>query len=887
MSQISWTFANRAVYDPRALYDDLKPKGVDAAALRRCNAFHDNRGRAPSVGHLLMLRRDVEGLSQDSQHSLVLTDGNRTKRWKKLSIVASRAVWPSATDGKTTPTTPYVVTVADARAKAELSYANASFNRLLGDNDAKAPRLSVKDVSRVLWQSLRPLFGAELRFDVKDEAAFDLAFHGVSAWDALWSVWNMAGWSFRIRDGLPEVFEVKPETTRIHGPEYDGDYWLQRPTLPRTIVAVCQKRDYQWQATRDAETAGDAHRLDPVHELRIDTRNLVAGVEAVEEPDKAVVPHLEGEKAVWVPVALSVASTGAVNQAGVEAMMRRYARRWLDAQIMAKRATSYSYIGLQRVTPSSRWGCVSFADHGDGLTTRLGSVECSPEGERVAGSSFRPGPPNGLDWAPYCREAWVQIEGPTNPSGDSEDSVGPNQEANVLLRAGTVVAGQLIWTTSKPETAMNTTGKTLKRGQEGFARWNYQLGRWCVVSGGSSSSGPAPEVDLPDWASGCISGPAVSSYNDPSTVVVNRGTHLRLLALSRGRMGVEISEGPRDTVFNTGADGNIYWSNTPRSKNVWMINGRIWFDGGPFPASSIATGGAHLIMPPDSGRSHKYAIAELRGPNTVKIGWHGPGVDVTTRVPKCMTEAEKKEEFRRMLCSELLPYLCDYVSNCELYETPHVPGEDPCSEFECSDTGETGPDGEPLPPCPYEDGSSACDTWVFSNGLLVKHPDGRFPSKRTMAAPVFQEAINFNPCIEGGGGESGPGGGSDPDGNPIWPDPDDPDPDPDGGGPGVDPDGPEPLPDPDFPHIGPSDGEHPDPLFDPPGDPGPILPFDPDDFVQPDDDGFVLQPDPWTPVEPDPDSWEPPNEINPLFDPPEDPGLYGDANPDGFFNPDS
>lgn len=853
MGRVSWVFANKPVYDPADFRERLADRGVVSPPLEQCNSFVNNRGRYPSVGRLLMTRKDIIEIGQgrqpgrqESAHTLTITDeeNDRILRFRRLSIVYSQAVWPHVEQHKTSDTTPYVVTVADARHKAHLSAFNDKFNRWLfgsvPDGEMKA-----QEICTEVWKSLKPLFGADLVFRVSDEECVDLAFHGVSAWDAFWHVLNMVGWTFRVNDeGIPEVIEF--DNIKGDVPDdwvIDGDYWLERPEVPKTIVATCQKRDYQWLKYQGAWCAGDAHRLEPTYERRLDTAGFAAvgRLPDVEKPGAKVKVHREGEQVVWVPIALMVNDqNAAVNESQVHRWMRRYAERWFDAVAMMARATSYRFIGASDVLPNSRYGSVVYEDTGQGLTTRINSSELDELSEpRVPKSSFKPGPPNTRDWAPYCREGWVRVVGPLVPSESNRNTILPDTIGLASLRSGTLLGGRVAWTDTPAIQMLNTTGGALAQGAVAFARWNYQIGEqgvWCII-GGAGAVTVAGQAGL---EAACVfDGEPTNSVPDATGIVLNRASMLRLLVTGRRaedrKAVIDIQQGPPQTVLHTHND-RVVWSDSPKVRNVFLIRGRLHFsateDSGSQSSLQITRG--HYQFEDLPNRSHQFAIARAVGPNSVCIGWTGPGVADTVEVAPCLSDFEKQQEFNIRMSESFLPFLCNYMQNCE--------------------------DGKPWwgegpQPNPYPDPSSGlqpkeCIELQFANGLLVKSPNGLSPTaRRNCSLPPFGNAINFNPCVEGsregepiggypGGGYSPGGGGDIDDPNPSWPDPDEVDPlfDPDQeidpwARPGVDP-GPAITPinpaDPDF-AVDPPEPQPDLGLVDPTGITNPDPGFEPDD----------------------------------------------------------
>ena len=297
--------------------------------------------------------------------------------------------------------------------------------------------------------------------------------------------------------------------------------------------------------------------------------------------------------------------------------------------------------------------------------------------------------------------------------------------------------------------------------------------------------------------------------------------------------------------WTNGSQDRGPWSTIPKTVAFHSLSGQIQFGNSGRPTGSLTSQGGHIVLPPQPGRSHQYLVAGRKGPNAVALDWLGPGLSVNFQVPKCRSALEVQQDFNRLLCQNLLPYLCDYLDNCENYGSPFPPGEDPCDPFR---TGPSGPDGDPTIP-PQGD---TCDWVSFYNGLLVLHKNGRVPTARTFPGVNMVNGFDYNPCTDTS--TEGPDYPDDPDPD----DPDsDPDGDPDGGGDGDgDPDGDPNPPDPEPPfqppHIPPPDGCEFNPLIDTWKDPCVL------DQNPPDLDPIT---DPWE--DNDPPGWEPPDDTQP------------------------
>lgn len=774
MTSTGWTFAGKVVYDTPRLREQLKNRGWDATAeLDAANSWTYSRGRNSSVGKLLMVQADLAAIANRQQpaHRLAITTDGVSLTWDNLCVIRTQAVFTRIDDQEASPRQPYLVTIGDARHYARHAVADKQFNYRAANSQrvVSTGDLDGRELLQAMWEPLLPVMGP-LRISGTPAKLESISTWCVSAWDALWEVLDLMGYSLRLlHDGSAHAYplEDKPIGNAPTTAMFDGEMWMDRPSLPKTIVGCCQLRDYQWQKDDEAETPADYHRLDPTYTRTFETADLLQqrNQPSIERLDTLeVVPATIGTDSVWGTVPLITDDRQrAVNESQVVSHLRTLAERHAVRLLSYSRRTSWTFMGARRLNVRSRWGSVIYRDTGGGLRTTLSSCEVAPTGGKWEVSrQIVAGPPELHDRQPYSRQAWCRVLAPFGddvPSAEQESGeIRPDYLMKVELLYGRLAGDRVVWTGSRVVVAVNAGGETLRIGDRVFAEWNYQLsagGLWCTTGGGISEESP----DYPDggshaWRQLCeASGHDVQIIRSPSLVTVNRSSMLRMFGTSnRSEVGIELQQGPGDSVLATKGD-LVWWTQCPRVVNQELY-GWLKLLKGQEQSSASGTGESWVgppidgeiraILPRSAARSHQYMIAEATGPlNTTKLGWFGPGIDC-----KIITQEWDVTGF--------LDYLCDYMTSCV-------------------NTGSPLPEGVSW--------SVFTKEYDFSNGLLVEGPGCSVPPFKRIAAAQDVDAIEYNPCHDsdkGGDDDDPPSAGP-----PITPNP--------SGGPGT---GDDPCPDP-------------------------------------------------------------------------------------------
>lgn len=101
--------------DEMCVIPDANTLVVIAKLGIRVNGFNLCAGRQPGYGHLLLLREQLTTTVRESRNNtLTISDGVVTTTIQKLSIVATRAVYPNE-EGLNDPNSLFIVTIADER----------------------------------------------------------------------------------------------------------------------------------------------------------------------------------------------------------------------------------------------------------------------------------------------------------------------------------------------------------------------------------------------------------------------------------------------------------------------------------------------------------------------------------------------------------------------------------------------------------------------------------------------------------------------------------------------------------------------------------------------------------------------------------------------------
>lgn len=700
MSEISWRFAGKAVYDAAAFAERLEQRGFEIGPeLSMANSFTNLRGRKPSIGKILMLKEDILAIEdhQEAKHSLVIKDGAKTLEFKNLCVVKSQAIWPNIDKEKeeTTATTPYLVTIADGRYYARYGSAVGRFPAV--EPTGAAPH---RDERERWFDEIEQLLRNHSFGDIRANwtaTEFNVQGHG-SRWDTLWAVLDKHGASVALDSKgvwvsfkLDHFMDNRDELKNAKPCLIDGAAWLESPMLPDLVQVHYPKFDYQWHKSIYTNTAVDKYRIDYSGSDSFFAKDLLHDPQEMEWLTQNRLPwkQTKGTAAVWSSIPEFVADDGTsrygtadgmFTKEGFDNILKSRARTYLRRQIALQRQTSWEFIGAWKILPWSRWGSVVYRDTGGGLTTTIVSTELDLN-EQVGKWEVQKdetSPPDEIDQQPYGRELYCSVGRPFGLSAGADadcDTILPDQMCHVAAYSGHLTptvspnATSVTWQLRRALVAVNATGRPVKVGRFGFAKWNYQIGVggiWCLVS-----------ADGTKWEASCdVKGKETFSIEDPGLIKVNRRAMLRLLDLTKQgcpspqAIGIDFQEGPPNTVLWTAPDKTIYWTDSPILKNVTLagshlkfkkgLQEEVWLSGPKF--TEKAELGHRILLPAIPPRSDAIVIAENTGPsNTTQLGWFGPGLN---------------SEVSTLSSYMILENFAQWMQNVADYGSPIPPGED-------------------------------------------------------------------------------------------------------------------------------------------------------------------------------------------------------------------
>lgn len=850
---------------------ELRDNGLvdEAKKLLKCNSVLLARGRWPSRGCVTMLKSEYDAIANPHAciHALVV-DAEVTLTVPRLCITHVEAIIPGFRTGST-PNVPVIdstwclVEFADARHYAgEFSALDVQYNLRETTGEAYFTtgtgegRFTYKGLCTDIWKRLSGLFGDDLTFQVKDStpdlSPENMKFLGISAWDALWVVLDLAGWTFFMDGGEPTIVQLgdpvdDPEFRRLTDTAVSATLMdagnIQPSFLPSSIKVTTTLRDYQFEVEAEGTfTAGDNYRRFPTASETFQTRTLI-------DPIDEIVTNTTVQ--LWSALQLFTNDLGASTNADlVRAHSKDIARRYLTNRQESK-STEFEWIGLPSrqgtgttFRPSKLFSGVFIRSHGTLRTLGVNSVISEPrwvDGHIEWELSWkaeeaRPGALT-QDAVPHGRELYAVLRARVggSPGEEGEDScegrvvnhVQPDRFGIVQILKGVVVGSGVAWSGVGFVTAVNATGGPIRLNRRVFCKWNYQLatgGLWCIVSVHGSPEGD----DLADWEALCISdGIPVKRSDDPGLIILNRRSMLRLIRprteedeeQSQGEEGEEpntsdqddqkkdpcvvaivqdIQHGPPGTLLWTGTGDNVGGEQENETKTIY------WTDGPTVKTIRLSSGILNLgtgprasqLLTPSSGRGIKFRLPPP--PNRsdaylVSKGTAGACTETDWFGPGANCTIRAATE-----CFDpgqfFTDYFCQMVDNCNEFGSPWGSSADPL-ELLGSPTGT----------------DCAVREYEFQKGLLVAGGGCSQPSGSSGGASCPDISIrHWNPCRDVPDDPVSPG---EEDGGPI---PDEPTVPPDGDADeptvGVDP-GTGPIP---FEPLGPNPADELPPLL---GDP--------------------------------------------------------------------
>lgn len=518
---VEWRFALRRVEDPASMAQWLRENGLakDAAELQKCNSFLWARGYLPSRGCVTMLQSEYLQIEKphDCVHTLTI-NAESLVQIRNLCVTKVTAIKPAFMPAaepddpsiSTTPSTWCIVEFADARHYAPEFSATASIYNMVTPSETKhlstfavppedrteaTKKWTYQELIEQIWNdsSLPNLIEEPLEFhvDQKEEppapnpndppapeepeldiSPENLKFLGISAWDALWVVLDLAGWTFYLdEDGAPHILQVGNEIddgqlealiSTSDGPKsprfnlVDAGN-IQPGFLPAEVQVSSTNRNYSFQPgagilnidgvlvpdeppaepgagtptplapTRPGTlTPGDHYRRYPV------LQSLFKTDELLEEPNYAIAKGTTVQ--LYSAIQAFYGEDGEIAfEDVVKAHAKQLALQWLRFQDETV-AREFEWIGLQAFRPSRLFAGVLYHHHGQfrtvGLNSRTGQpswIDGIIEWElRWTGEEARKGALT-RDTSPHGREIYGTLRGiwPKPPAVDPDDEDPP------------------------------------------------------------------------------------------------------------------------------------------------------------------------------------------------------------------------------------------------------------------------------------------------------------------------------------------------------------------------------------------------------------------------------------------------------------------------------
>jgi hypothetical protein len=123
------TFAGRVVQEPGPELDTCRRLGFPTDWAELANRFENPLGTRSGVGHVLMLRQDLDVLNGagllNQPNDLTVSDSTNTRTLKNLHVVSTRCITPGYPND---PAAVHLVELADSRRLLRLTPANVAYN---------------------------------------------------------------------------------------------------------------------------------------------------------------------------------------------------------------------------------------------------------------------------------------------------------------------------------------------------------------------------------------------------------------------------------------------------------------------------------------------------------------------------------------------------------------------------------------------------------------------------------------------------------------------------------------------------------------------------------------------------------------------------------------
>lgn len=209
------TYANRPTLDPAQELANCLRLGTPADHWRgKCNRFACPSGVLSGSGMVLMLRRDLDLIDQNTPQTLEFTDATTRHALQNIHIVRALCVSPGA---PADPNAVYAVELADKRRRLALSACNLGFNLRSTPGGNYTAASAASTTLAYTWAQIWGYIWATLPADVAGSApalpatpqgtpeGFD--FYGVSSMDAVGQFLARLGWDL-VLDPVADTFTV-------------------------------------------------------------------------------------------------------------------------------------------------------------------------------------------------------------------------------------------------------------------------------------------------------------------------------------------------------------------------------------------------------------------------------------------------------------------------------------------------------------------------------------------------------------------------------------------------------------------------------------------------------------------------------------------------------
>jgi hypothetical protein len=134
------TFAGRVVQEPGPELDTCRRLGFPTDWAGLANRFENPLGTQSGVGHVLMLRQDLDVLNAagllNQPNDLTVSDSTNTRTLKNLHVVSTRCITPGYPND---PAAVHLVELADRRRVLRLAYRNHAAGTTAAFNVRKTP----------------------------------------------------------------------------------------------------------------------------------------------------------------------------------------------------------------------------------------------------------------------------------------------------------------------------------------------------------------------------------------------------------------------------------------------------------------------------------------------------------------------------------------------------------------------------------------------------------------------------------------------------------------------------------------------------------------------------------------------------------------------------